>query len=452
MKLVNNFGAFLNDVVNIDDDRLEILDKRIGYLSNYLASTPTIGDAYIDVIPQGSMAHRTIIRPLNNHDFDADILLHLTPQEGWMPKDYIEEVYKVFRLNGNYKDKVTRKNRCVTVQYANECHVDVVPFLEVAPNQFYITNRNEGEDGIYERTDPEGYTDWLDERNRISSGNLIKVIRLLKWLRDYKQTFTCKSVILNVLLAGRVNDIKLIADSSYYSDVPTTLVHLLEDLDTYLAAYPGYMPRIEDPTCPEVDYNHRWDNDQYLNFRNKVSYYASKARAAYNEQDRPESIKLWSELFGDQFAPERAKNLAAGSLAAIGTSSLRRADPGEKFIEDIHPIRLVSSYRLKIVGTARPKNGFRVYSLPSRGNRIEPGRVVRFTIAKCTVPGDYDIYWKIKNRGKVAADAECLRGEILPGKDWHDEPTKYRGSHYVECYVVKNGICVAIDRQQVIIL
>jgi hypothetical protein len=77
---------------------------------------------------------------------------------------------------------------------------------------------------------------------------------------------------------------------------------------------------------------------------------------------------------------------------------------------------------------------------------------VRFTIAKCTVPGDYDIYWKIKNRGKVAADAECLRGEILPGKDWHDEPTKYRGSHYVECYVVKNGICVAIDRQQVIIL
>lgn len=451
MKLISHFGNFLNDVVNIDDERLEILDKRVGLISDYLATAPIIGDAYIDVIPQGSMAHRTIIKPLNNHDFDADVLLHLTPQDGWMPKDYVEEVYKAFRLNGNYKDKVTRKNRCVTVQYANECHVDVVPFLELASDQFYITNRNEGDDGTYERTDPEGYTGWLDDRNRIANGNLIKAIRLLKWLRDYKQTFTCKSVILNVLLAGRVNDANLMADPKHYSDVPTTLVHLLEDLRSYLDAYPDYMPRIEDPTCPEVDYNHRWDNDQYLNFRNKVDYYATKARAAYDEPDKSESIKLWRELFGYQFAPDSAKGLA-GALAALNSAPLSRSDPGEHFIEDIHPVRLASSYKVKIMGTARPKNGFRVYQLPSRGNRIEPGRVVRFTVAKCTVPGDYKIYWKIKNRGKVAADAKCLRGEIVPGANWHDEPTQYRGNHYVECYIVKDGVCVAKDKQPVVIL
>lgn len=451
MKLIKHFGNFLNDVVNIDDERLEILDKRVSLISDYLASAPIIGDAYIDVVPQGSMAHRTIIKPLNNHDFDADVLLHLTPQDGWMPKDYVEEVYKAFRLNGNYKDKVTRKNRCVTVQYANECHVDVVPFLELAPDQFYITNRNEGEDGAYEQTDPEGYTAWLDERNRITNGNLIKAIRLLKWLRDYKQTFTCKSVILNVLLAGRVNDINLLSDPNYYSDLPTTLVHLMEDLDSYLAAYPDYMPRIEDPTCPEVDYNHRWDNDQYLNFRSKINYYASKARAAYEEENKTESIKLWRELFSEQFAPDAVKSLA-DTLTALNTLSVRKADPGEKFIEDMHQVQLVPSYRLKIIGTTRPKNGFRVYSLPKRGNRVEPGRVVRFTVAKCTVPGDYRIFWKIKNRGKAATEAGCLRGEIIEGSSWHDEPTAYRGTHYVECYIVKDGICIAKDRQPVVIL
>jgi hypothetical protein len=31
------------------------------------------------------------------------------------------------------------------------------------------------------------------------------------------------------------------------------------------------------------------------------------------------------------------------------------------------------------------------------------------------------------------------------------EPTKYRGQHYVECYVVKDGVCVAKDRQIVTI-
>lgn len=451
MKLVNRFDVFLNDVVDINDARLELLDKRVGLINDYLTSAPTIGDAYIEVIPQGSMAHRTIIKPINDHDFDADILLHLTPQDDWMPKDYVEETYKAFRLNGNYKDKVTRKNRCVTVQYANECHVDVVPFLEITPEQFYITNRNEGNDGTYEHTDPEGYTAWLDGQNRIAEGNLIKTIRLLKWLRDYKQTFTCKSVILNVLLAGRVNGVNLIVNSNYYSDVPTTLVHLLEDLNSYLAAYPTYMPRIEDPTCPEVDYNHRWDNDQYLNFRNKVNFYATKARAAYDEPSRSESIKLWSELFGDQFASDSKKG-QANAFAAVGPARLSKPDPGEQFIEELHVVKIAPKYKLKIVGTARPKNGFRVYKLPSRGNRIEPGRVVRFSIAKCTVPGNYEIYWKIKNRGKVAANAACLRGEIVQGVNWHDEPTQYRGSHYVECYIVKDGVCVAKDKQPVLIL
>lgn len=446
MKFVQRFSNFLSDVVNIDDSRLEILDSRVSLVSDYLQSTDVIGEAFIDLIPQGSMAHKTIIKPFNGHEFDADVLLQLEPQDTWKAKDYIEALYQAFHASGNYCDRVTRKTRCVTVQYANDCHIDVVPFVELQPDTFYIINRNEGEDGTFEQTDPTGYTEWLDERNRITNGNLIKSIRLLKWLRDYKQTFTCKSVILDVLIAGRANSVNLVSDSKYYSDVPTTLVHLLEDLNTYLAMYPDYMPRIEDPTCPEIDYNHRWDNDQYLNFKKKVEYYASKARAAYDEEDITTSQNLWRDLFGDQFGSSSVKSLSE-SLANFVTIS---GDPGEKFIEEMHDVKLDARYNLKVVGSAVQKSGFRTYDLPKRGNRIEPGRFVRFSIRKCTVPGEYSILWKIKNRGKAAEAAECLRGEIVPG-DTHTEPTKYRGSHYVECYIIKDGICVARDRQPVLI-
>lgn len=42
-------------------------------------------------------------------------------------------------------------------------------------------------------------------RDRLAAGNLRKTIRLLKYLRDYKQTFTVPSVILTVIVGGRVN-------------------------------------------------------------------------------------------------------------------------------------------------------------------------------------------------------------------------------------------------------
>jgi hypothetical protein len=32
---------------------------------------------------------------------------------------------------------------------------------------------------------------------------------------------------------------------------------------------------------------------------------------------------------------------------------------------------------------------------------------------------------------------------------YHEEPTAYRGHHYVEVYIVKDGRCVAMDRQRV---
>ena len=71
----------------------------------------------------------------------------------------------------------------------------------------------------------------------------------------------------------------------------------------------------------------------------------------------------------------------------------------------------------------------------------------------CNVPGPYEVYWKVRNTGEEAIRADCIRGQIKPddGTQWRDEPTKYRGKHYVECYVVKNGACVAVAHQNVII-
>jgi Adenylyl/Guanylyl and SMODS C-terminal sensor domain len=83
--------------------------------------------------------------------------------------------------------------------------------------------------------------------------------------------------------------------------------------------------------------------------------------------------------------------------------------------------------------------------------RVRKNRNIRF-VATTNVPGPHDLYWKIRNGGKEAADANQLRGEITKTQGYtKNEPTAFAGYHYVEVYVVKNGIVVARDRQGVVV-
>ena len=91
------------------------------------------------------------------------------------------------------------------------------------------------------------------------------------------------------------------------------------------------------------------------------------------------------------------------------------------------------------------------YYLKNRGGKVLRGRRIRFFLSSCTVPQPFDIYWKVLNRGTQAKKQDCIRGLIEKGgQTWRiDERTAFVGPHYVECYIVKGGVCVAMDRQEV---
>ena len=56
------------------------------------------------------------------------------------------------------------------------------------------------------------------------------------------------------------------------------------------------------------------------------------------------------------------------------------------------------------------------------------------------------IYWKVRNVGYEAIRRNCIRGQIKKGIDYLNESTNFYGPHYVECYIIKDGICVARDK------
>jgi hypothetical protein len=454
VKLHDYFAGLLTDTVNLDQARLDQLDLRVGNIVAALQADKVIKPLYEDHIPQGSWPHRTIITPLPRREFDADFLLKLTPVDAWNddPREYLKQTRAAFKRSFAYRDMVRKKNRCVRIVYANDCHVDVVPHLVLADGRQVIVNYADNE---FEDTNPVGFTDWMKQQDGLANGHLRRTIRLLKYLRDYKTTFSVPSVILTTLLGDRVQPWD---SAGAYPDLPSAFVRLLGDLDDWLGWHPD-MPVLADPSCPNTTFNHRWDQDKYANFAKWIKHYRAKADAAFAETDKDESLALWREIFGDAFAKSTAPAAAAEGArvrgdapvakSAVATVVARKVRaPGEQFIDELHPVRL--AYEARIDATVRKRDGWRDGTPLRRLGRTSKRMTLDFQFVT-SAPEPFTLMWKVRNNGPEAAARGSLRGTIFPddGSRVRTESTLYRGEHYVEAYAIRNGVVVAVAHEGV---
>jgi hypothetical protein len=80
------------------------------------------------------------------------------------------------------------------------------------------------------------------------------------------------------------------------------------------------------------------------------------------------------------------------------------------------------------------------------------GRSLEFEIADCTVDGPFDVYWKVRNAGPEAASRKAFRGEIQDRGTLIRETSEFPGAHWVQAWIVKDGVAVATAIQDVIIM
>ena len=296
MKHNQNFDDFLKNHVNLNQSRINALDERVNSITNLLRLNLF---GYRKISKQGSYAHGTIIKPVKDYnEFDADILVFIKDDNfdpNYFQEDYVKRIFDVFINNGNYKDKVKLNTRCCTIDYAGEVHIDIVPCIEHGNSKF-ICNRS---DYIYERTDGDGYSSWLIQKNQIVRGNYLrKVIRLNKFLRDHKSNFSIPSILLTTILAYMVREQDNY--SKEFSDLAESLKTLSNRVNNWLQYNPT-MPIINNPALNEENFNRNWEENKYRNFRDKFNIYTKKINEAYYETDNYKSLKKWRELFGDEF-------------------------------------------------------------------------------------------------------------------------------------------------------
>ncbi len=108
--------------------------------------------------------------------------------------------------------------------------------------------------------------------------------------------------------------------------MPTTLLHVIKDLDAWLQAN-RTKPSIPDPSNPEINFDHRWDQDTYSYFRERIHTHAAEIEEAYEEPDKDRSVKMWQDIFGGGFkAPTKPLSSAKFPAAApAADSTVRRS-------------------------------------------------------------------------------------------------------------------------------
>ncbi len=120
----------------------------------------------------------------------------------------------------------------------------------------------------------------------------------------------------------------------------------------------------------------------------------------------------------------------------------------EEFIEDKYPVDIRYGLRIDCKVT---QDGFRPTWLRKMLLDRVPLRTRKsldFSIETCDVPEPYIVKWKVLNRGAEAERLDRIRGQIIaPNRDQgRHEVTSFRGDHYVESYIIKDGVVVARDR------
>lgn len=166
-------------------------------------------------------------------------------------------------------------------------------------------------------------------------------------------------------------------------------------------------------------------------------------KEALDADTEKKKAKIWRDVFGRSFPSEVVKL----EKAAAVYESVNDRSTTEQFIEDQFPVDIQFDLEVNSEVTTNGQHEGHLRALSKRFAWLPVGRGLRFFVESCDVPAPYTLLWKVRNVGAEAERRRMIRGDILldEGKNQRIEKTTFHGEHFVEAYVIKDGVCVARD-------
>jgi hypothetical protein len=163
-------------------------------------------------------------------------------------------------------------------------------------------------------------------------------------------------------------------------------------------------------------------------------------------EDEEIANENWSKVFGVSFPIEDDKTISESLLV------LRKA-PDEQFVEYVYNGHIdIKNYVSIDYSISQESKTWKALKslIPSR--TVPMSRTLEFYIQSIDVEPPYEVKWKVRNVGSLAKEKKQQRGKLQPSSSGKHKTSKlvessnFNGEHWVECYIIKNNICVARDR------
>lgn len=450
----------------------------------------TIRTRHIESYLQGSFRLGTAIRPTTEEDdYDLDIVVVLSHAKSELSQAELKrrvgvEVKSYADAHSMTRPKDAR--RCWTQDYADQrqFHVDTLPSIpdahglreklevrqlaqDFVGDAIAITDKTDANynviHSIWPNSNPRGYALWFERR----MGNVLvarkaaialaearsatdiptyraqtplqKAVQLLKFHRDIMFADDAEDRPISIIITT-------LAAHAYAGEVEldTALRKILRDMDAYIEEEHG-IDWVRNPTNAMENFADKWI--EYPKRRENFYKWLEIARSDFDRlalADDAQREATLSEAFGEEVA-----NRVRGQVEPRTWSK-------RKSIFASH--RQVPPWSLKNAGTVKikkatwaPKGSIRTRPFSSDSKPVPKNVTLRF-YASTDIPRPFEVYWQIVNTGEEAERANCLRGSfevgsIHSGSLMRKEPTAYKGTHTIECFIVKDGYLAARSGQ-----
>jgi len=254
--------------------------------------------------------------------------------------------------------------------------------------------------------------------------------------------------------------ITTLAAKSYknQAEIDEALVDVVNAMPTLIERRAGRW-WIANPVDPDENFADRWND--HPERQEAFTRWIRKAQTDFSVIGRysglREAIEHLIPVLGERTMTKSAVELGVSLSTASPTAVSARPQP-PAIADTGHtqrpPWPMEIQYKTTVSGSIHAKQGTK--KLWGLTNRTVPKKVWLRFVAKTNAPPPYEIRWQVVNTGKEAAAAGQLRGDFytndVAGRDVRWERTLYRGSHWIEAFVIKNGKCVARSGRKMVIV
>ena len=436
MGLLNDFETFCSNILL---DNLADMKKTAGEIAKKLNKSyydlDSENELHMYIV--GSVGRKTAI----SGNSDLDILFDLPTSIYSKYNAYsdhgqsalIQDVKNV--LKEKYPNTDIRGDGQVVVIAFNKYTVELVPGFKQADDRFKYPDTHDG--GSWKYTDPLSEQSACAECENESDGKYYDFCHII---RSWKNHIGVKmgGLLIDTLVFDFFNENGCFVDDSEknYLEILQSLFENLKNQDK------------------DRSYWYAMGSNQCV-YNSDKGKFISKAKKAYNKIkdltiESDNANKVLRQVLGNSF-PKAEGKTEKNARYVIAKHYYERGATTEEFIDEKFDVDIRYDVDIDCNVT---QDGWRPFLLRKYlGDNLTPlrkNKKLDFFIADTYCPQPYDVYWKIRNVGAEAVSRNMVRGNIVKGSGMHHkEGTEFEGEHYVECYLVKNNICVARDRIEV---